>query len=701
MGRKGETAGENIVEKTRQALAAGDITRAEILSREYLQNNAKSEAALRARLQVLSALKDFAGAVEVISGLIGVVGGSRDLFFEGAYYSELGGNYELAVKGYEKALELEPQDTLSLLGIGRCLLNSVGIRGADTFFSRVLELEPDNQEAAEFLALAYEKEADFVRGIPFCEQALEKFEQSWMLEVVLGNLISDSGMSAKGLIHVSKGLSMQPDHVKPYVSAAALLNKMRRPFEALGFLEKAKALSPGDMNILLEESALLRAIGRSREALAVLEQVLKYLPNLAQGRSNYLFYLHDINGISRERILAESERYEEEVCSEIVPLSAEFENELSCERILRLGFLSADLREHSVAYFLLPLLRALDRGKFEIYLFSSNVRDDAYTEIFRSLSTEFLEVRDVADYKVAELIRKKKIDILLELGGHTEKNRLNVCAYRPAPVQVNWLGYPDTTGMKSIGYRIVDEITDPSPEADSFATEKLLRLPRGFLCYEPPEDVPEVSTPPVLENSYITYGSFSNMAKINPDMIALWARLLTDNPGSRLFLKNKALGEEQGRKEISARFEKQGVAPERLILAGSMQTTREHLMQYAKVDIALDTFPYNGTTTIFEALYMGVPVVGLCGRTHASRVGADILTRVGLEQLVATTPQQYLQITAALSRQVTDLERLRLSMRSRLAESGILDRECFAADFSELLLELWARYITEGSNNAI
>ena len=694
MGRKGKTEGrQNTMEQSLQALVAGDITRAEIMTREYLQESNRSEAALQARLKVLSAMKDFAGAVEIIAELIALVGENRDLLFEGAYYAELGGNYEIAVGGYEKVLGLEPEDVQSLLGIGRCLLNSVGISGADVFFARVLELEPENQDAAEFLALAYEKECDFVRGIPFCEKSLEKFPDSWMLLVVLGNLISDSGMSAKGLIYVSRAIGMQPDHVKPYVSAASLLNKMRRPFEALSFLEKAKAISPGDMNILLEESALLGNIGKSREAIAVLEQVLKYLPNLAQARSNYLYYLHDINGISRERILAESELYEQEVCSEITPLSDDYSNDLERERVLRLGFLSADLREHSVAYFLLPLLRALDRNRFEIYLFNSNVRDDAYTEKFKTMAHEIIAVRDMSDSAVAELIRRKKIDILLELGGHTEKNRLNVCAYKPAPIQINWLGYPGTTGLKSVRYRIVDDITDPAPEADRFVSEELLRLPHGFLCYEPPEDAPEVGAPPVLERDCITFGSFSNMAKINPDMIALWSKLLSDNPGSRLFLKNKALGEEIGRKDISARFERYGVAPERLIFRGSTKTTREHLELYEEIDIALDTFPYNGTATIFEALYMGVPVVGLCGRTHVSRVGADILTRVGLKQLVASTPQQYLQIATALARQVTDLQQLRLGMRERLRACGMLDKERFAADFSLLLADLWKSYV--------
>ncbi len=691
---------EQKVERVEGALGRGDITTADILSRECLEENPAHVGALRARLQVLSKTRNFVGAVDIIARLINILGGSRDLFFEGAYYAELGGNYELALKGYEQALELEPCDVLALLGLGRALLNSVGVGGADTFFARALELEPDNQDAAEYLALAYEKESDFTRGIPFCTGVLEQFPESWMLQVVLGNLYSDSGRSARGMIYIAKALELNPEHAKPYVSAAAVLNKMGRPFEALSFLEKARDIAPADLNILLEQAALLRATGRSREALEALEKVFRYVPNIAQARSNYLYFMHDINGISPERIYTESRRYEEDICAEIVPLDGNFQNTANPERQLIIGFLSADFREHSVAYFLLPLFEELDKTRYRLIVFNSNTQDDAYTERFRELASETLAVRDMSDQELAEAIRERKVDILIELGGHTAGTRLNVCAYRPAPVQLNWLGYPGTTGLSAVEYRIVDAVTDPCGESECYASEELIRMERGFLCYQPPRDVPEIAPLPVLENSYITFGAFSNMAKINPDMIALWAQLLKDNPQSKLFLKNKALTEEQGRAEISSRFAAQGIDPERLLLKGVADTTCAHLEQYALVDIALDTFPYNGTTTIFEALYMGVPVVGLSGKTHGSRVGASILTRTGLEQLVARTPQQYLQIATALARQIEDLQGLRTGMRSRLEASGLLDKERFARDFSTVLDDLWGRWVRRQEKNS-
>ncbi len=681
------------LDAARKALALGDVTTAEIITREYLDEQNNSVEGLRLRLDVLSRLKDFENAVGLVGRLIELTGESRDLFFEGAYYAELGGNYELALKGYEKVLQLEPVDIQALLGMGRSLLNSTGVHGADVFFARVLELEPDNQEAAEYLALAYEKDSNLQRGIPFCEEYLQKYPGSWLLQVVLGNLWGDGGKSAKGLIYVSKAIELAPAESKPLVAAATLLTNMRRPFEAMDFLERASKLSPGDLNIDLEKARLYRGIGRSEESIQILEKVFRYVPNLVRARSNYLYYLHDVNGVSRERLYTESVRYDQDICAQIPALEGDFVNDKDTGRKLVLGFLSSDLREHSVAYFLLPLLERLDRSAFSIVLFSSNPRDDAYTDKFRSLATEYIDVGGLLDYDLAKLMREKHIDVLLELGGHTAGSRLNVCAYRAAPVQIDWLGYPDTTGLSSVDYRLVDAITDPEGEADNFASEKLIRMPEGFLCYQPPETAPEVAALPVDKNGYITFGSFSNMAKINGDMIALWSRLLLDNPDSRLLLKNKALGEERGKTEMHLRFQQFGVEPERIILHGSTESTRGHLSLYAQVDIALDTFPYNGTTTIFEALYMGVPVVGLCGLTHASRVGASILSRVGLKQLVAGSAQEYLLIASALARQVEDLRQLRRGMRSRLVESGMLDSSRFAQDFSTVMRRLWLEWV--------
>ncbi len=685
------------LEAARKALSLGDVTTAEIMTREYLEGRKDSVEGLRLRLEVMSRLKDFEAAVGLVGRIIELTGENRDLFFEGAYYAELGGNYELALKGYEKVLQLSACDIQALLGMGRSLLNSTGVHGADVFFSRVLELEPDNQDAAEYLALAYEKDSNLQQGIPFCEEYLQKYPQSWLLQVVLGNLWGDGGKSAKGLIYVSKAIELAPAESKPLVAAASLLTNMRRPFEAMDFLDRASRLAPGDLNIDLEKARLYRSIGRSEEAIKTLERVFRYVPNLVRARSNYLYYLHDINGISRERLYSESLRYDQDICAQIPAWEGKFVNDRDTERQLTLGFLSCDLREHSVAYFLLPLLECLDRAVFRVVLFSSNSRDDAYTDKFRALATEFIDVGGMLDYDLAELIREKKIDILLELGGHTAGSRLNVCAYRAAPLQIDWLGYPDTTGLTSVDYRLVDDITDPAGDADKFASEKLIRMPRGFLCYQPPESAPEVAPLPAHENGYLTFGSFSNMAKINGDMIALWSRLLLDNPESRLLLKNKALGEDRGKKEMQQRFERFGVGAERIMFQGSTESTRGHLALYAQVDIALDTFPYNGTTTIFEALYMGVPVVGLCGLSHASRVGASILSRVGLKQLVAGSAQEYLLIASALARQLEDLEQLRRSMRSRLDASGMLDCNRFSQDFSAVMRSLWREWVEQNS----
>ena len=676
-----------------EALERSDITSAEILTREFLECNKNNELALRARIAVVGRLKDFQAAVNLVGRLLEIKGGSADLFFEGAYYAELGGNLELALNGYEKVLELEPFHVDALLGLGRTLLNSPGIPGADVFFARAYELEPENRDAAEFLALAYEKEADFTAGIPLCEEALKIFPESWTLLSVLANLWGDSGKSTKGLTIALKAVEIAPEQSRPYLAVSYLLENLHRPFEALEYLEKARKIAPNDLNICLRSSSLQRVTGNSAESLRNLQNVIRYAPKLGVARSNYLFFLHDINGISKDKIFSEHLKFGKELDLAGHREGVNFDNVHNIERRLKLGFLSSDFKTHSVAYFLYPLLCNLAKDRFKIVLFSNNRFEDEFTGKFKKIADEFISIRDISDSEAAEVIRNNRIDVLLELNGHTADNRLLVCSYRAAPVQVNWLGYPDTTGMSSVDYRIVDELTDPLPEADNYASEKLVRMSNGFLTYQPPSTAPGVSKPPFLKNSYITYGSFNNFAKLNSDMIGLWARLLQDNPEARLLLKNHALVEDKGKDYVRDKFAKHGVESDRLLLYGTVESVREHLDLYSKIDIGLDTFPYNGTTTTFEALYMGIPVISLKGNTHASRMGVAILSRVGLGQLVADTPQQYLLIAAALGRQQNDIVKLREGMRERLLGSEYCNCGKFAEEFSGIISGLFKTWI--------
>jgi predicted O-linked N-acetylglucosamine transferase (SPINDLY family) len=356
---------------------------------------------------------------------------------------------------------------------------------------------------------------------------------------------------------------------------------------------------------------------------------------------------------------------------------------------IKIGYISPDFREHSVSYFFLPFLEYHNRDSFEIFCYSEVKREDKITHRIKELSDHWRPIAWLRDRAVAEQVRQDGIDILVDLAGHTAENRLLVFAYKPAPVQVTWLGYPNTTGMPVIDYRFTDEIADPPGEADEYHSEILMRLPDGFLCYGPPDDAPGVSGLPTHKNGRITFGSFNNLPKINPQVIGLWSRLLHQVADSRLLLKSKQFADEHVRQRFLDLFSVCGIGAERLRLLPRVASTAGHLALYHQVDIALDPFPYNGTTTTCEALWMGVPVITLRGDRHAGRVGASILTRLGLEEMIAQNEEAYVDIGVALAASMSALENLRSGLRSRMQSSVLCDGRSFARTMENTFQKVW------------
>jgi predicted SAM-dependent methyltransferase len=345
-----------------------------------------------------------------------------------------------------------------------------------------------------------------------------------------------------------------------------------------------------------------------------------------------------------------------------------------------------------VAHFIEPVLAAHDRSKFHVFCYSNVSYPDEVTERFRSLCEEWRDVAALTDSQVAERMRFDGIDVLIDLAGHTGGGRPYLLARKPAPVQVTWLGYPNTTGLAAVDYRLTDAWADPPGESDRFHTEKLVRLPAGFLCYQPPADSPEVAPPPAAKSGGVTFGSFNFLAKAMPAMVPLWARLLQALPEAKLLLKSYGLSAQSARTALHAQFAEQGIGADRLIVLEPEASASAHLARYGEVDIALDCFPYNGTTTTCEALWMGVPVITLAGQSHVARVGSSILARAGLADLVAQSPQQYLDKAIALARDSARRSELRKSLRSRLRASPLLDAAAFTRGLESAYRDMWIEY---------
>ncbi|MHB1204889.1 MAG: O-linked N-acetylglucosamine transferase, SPINDLY family protein, partial [Rhodospirillaceae bacterium] len=355
--------------------------------------------------------------------------------------------------------------------------------------------------------------------------------------------------------------------------------------------------------------------------------------------------------------------------------------DLDPDRRLRVGYVSPDFRRHAVASFLTPYIGAQDKAAVEVFCYADVLQPDAVTERLRGHADHWHSVHGWSDGTLAAQIAADRIDILVDLAGHTQGNRLGMFARRAAPIQITGLGYPATTGLAAMDYRFCDAVTDP-PGAERYATENLLRLEPSLHCYEPL---------PALAAGFVTFGSFNKLAKISDAAVRLWAQVLGRQPGSRLVVKSKPLTEESTRLRLAARFAGLGVDPQRLELTGWRPDDGDHMGLYGRIDIALDTFPYNGTTTTCEALWMGVPVLTLKGTGHTARVSASLLTAVGLPEWIAETPEAFGAIAAANAADLPALARLREGLRERVSRSALCDAPTHARGVEAAYRALWRK----------
>lgn len=472
-------------------------------------------------------------------------------------------------------------------------------------------------------------------------------------------------------------LRYRPDNAEFYAVYGSAMQTMGRFEAAINAYRKALDMRHTEAGGIHENMAAALCLqGKYQESLEHFEAALKLDPQSARFYSSLLLTLHYLVDCDNDTLLERHRNWPGNALHPCVDMRM-----IPCATPrpdrLRIGYVSSDFRKHSVAYFVEPLLRQHDASRFEITCYFSHEDADATTRRLKGLAHRWRDVADVEDDQLLRMIADDAIDILVDMNGHTSGNRLTVFARRAAPVQVSFIGYPDTTGVTEMDYRLSDAIADP-PGAERLCTERLVRLPGCFLCYRPPEAAPDVARPPCEKNAFVTFGSFNNLAKINPDVIAAWARLLREIPDSRLIIKNPSLTDKATRERFQALFAAEGIANERLGLFGYIEDDSGHLGAYGRMDIALDTFPYNGTTTTCEALWMGVPVVSLRGGRHSARVGASLLAAAGCSEWVAETEDQYVQVARALAQDQGRLAELRSRLRERVRDSHL----CAATDYT-------------------
>jgi predicted O-linked N-acetylglucosamine transferase (SPINDLY family) len=492
---------------------------------------------------------------------------------------------------------------------------------------------------------------------------------------------------AEAVACFERALALDPTLSDSELGLGVVAQHSGRFDEAVSRYERVVASQPEHASAHNNLANTLLLIGRLDEALVHYHAERALRPDNAASASNLLLARQYDPSIDRKALAAEAQAWNTQFAAPLATDARPHQHDRSPERRLRIGYVSADFRRHPVGYFLEPILRHHNPAHVELYCYAGNNTEDDLTARLRASAQVWRPTLGLDDSTLAEQIRADGIDILVDLAGHTSGNRLLTFARKPAPVQVSWLGYVDTTGLDAFDAVIADATFCPPDEEWSFA-ERVVRLPSVRWCYAGPEGAPPIAPLPALERGTVTFGCFNNLAKLTPEVIALWADVLVAVPGSRLLLNSVGFESEQERARYLALFEARGISPERIEIEGK-SSHAAYLATYARVDIGLDPFPFNGGTVTAESLWMGVPQVTLYGDRPVGRMGAAQLGAIGLSALVARSQAEYVRIAADLAGDLPRLAELRAGLRDRLRASPLGDVPTFTRDLEAAYRAHW------------
>ncbi len=528
--------------------------------------------------------------------------------------------------------------------------------------------------------------------------AVEAHPDSSGAHGALGRALWQQNRHDEAIASLRQAVDLGQASAELHVSLAAALMGVGRLGEAQECLQTALVLAPGLAAAHARMGDLLAQLGRADESIASYRQATLLAPDRPDAFRNLAYTLNYTCAVSREEVLAAHA-----ACAALEqrahPAAGSHDNDPDPERRLKVGYVSGDFRQHSAAYFVEPLLEAHDREQVEVFCYSLAERseEDAVTLRMKACVDRWTRASSYSIPALARRIARDRVDILVDLGGYTAGGCLGVFAAKPAPIQVSWLGYLNTTGLTTVDYRVTDSVADPVGDADPYYSEALARIRPPFLCYRPPLDAPPPAAPPFSTLGHVTFGCFNDLSKLSPEAIDTWAQLIRSVPRSRLVVKAQAMRDPPTVADLGRRLVAAGIPEERVDLLPWRVHVQHHLARYGLMDIALDPFPFNGVTTTCEALWMGVPVVTLAGDRHAGRIGATLLTALGLEDLVATTPEAYLLTARTLARDPARHTSLRTALRGRMERSLLCDGRDFARAMEREYRRMWRRWCGERS----
>jgi predicted O-linked N-acetylglucosamine transferase (SPINDLY family) len=676
---------------------AGRLAEAEAIYRQVLLRNPNHAEALHLLGLIVGQHGNDDQAIDLIGRAIRLMPGFANA------HSNLGnslmrkGRLDEAVASYRRAIALKPDYFAAYCNLAAALKNQGHLDESIAAANRAIQLNPNSAEAHNNLGNALEKKGEFGLAIAAFGQAAQLNPNDGGAYCNLGGLMNAIGRVDQAIPLCRRAVQLQPDRAEAHNNLGIALMNDGQLDEAGAALQRAVQLKPDYAEAIGNLGAVLKEKGQLEQAIAAFRRAIEISAANAVIHSNFLYTLYFDTRCGEAELLAQLRGWAERHAHPLKPLIRPHENDRDPNRRLRIGYVSPDFNAHPVGRFILPVLASHDHRQFEIYCYASVQKPDVFTPRIQRHADVWRDIRILSDEEAAKLIRDDHIDVLIDLTMHMARNRMLLFARKPAPVQATYLAYAGTTGLDTIDYRITDPHLDPPGSSDEYYTERSIRLPQSYWCYEPPIRSLEMTPLPFVTKGFITFGCLNNFCKISAGVLQTWCGILTAVPNSRLLL-HAAAGNH--RDTVRQKLSDSGIDPNRLSFMDKLPLP-QYMRQYHNVDVGLDPYPYVGGTTTCDALWMGVPVVTLRGQTAVGRGGASILSNVGLTEFIAENPEQYLSIAVGLAGDLPKLGELRSSLRTRIERSPLMNARQFAADIEAAYRQMWRNWCERGGDSGL
>jgi predicted O-linked N-acetylglucosamine transferase (SPINDLY family) len=669
-------------------LNAGRWAEAETLLRQVLGQRPDHPDALHL-LGVLACQTGHTdAAIELISRAVAISPGAAEYLCNLGEAYRRSGQPDAAIATLRRAVALRPGLAATHHNLGIALYEAGRTEEAVTAFERARQLRPDAAEAENNLGGALERVGRLDEAVAAFERALQLEPQRAEVHSNLGHALNDLGRFGEAIAACERAIALRPDLAEAHNNRGNALAGIGRTDEAIAAYRQAIAQRLALADPYNNLGVVFREQGRLDEALMCFRKAVEVKPDFTAAASNVLFTLHYHPDFDAQAILKEhrdwARRHAEPLAAEIRPHG----NDRAPGRRLRVAFVSPDFHTHPVGRLLLALFSHLDRAQIELVAYSDVRLADEVTGRLEALTDQWHDTIGLSDRQLAERIRDDRVDILVDTTLHTAGNRMLVFARKPAPVQLTMFGMPATTGLATLDARLTDPYLDPTDSCGAHYTEPSIRLPHCYWCYEPPEPILPVGELPARTGGFITFGCLNHLAKVSPPALRLWVKILQTVPDSRLVVQSEPGSHLQA---LYAHFQAGGIASDRITFEPKVPRL-EYFQRYQRFDLALDPFPYNGHTSSLDALWMGVPVVTFAGGTAVGRGGASILSNLGLPDLIARTPAEYVDIGVRWASDRDRLAALRHDLRRRMESSPLMDVASFTAGVQAVFRRLWEQW---------